>query len=180
VAFGGIVGYPNKASIVIKNCKNQGTISAAQASGGIAGWLEYGEIDNCENSGTIISTAIDCNGISGGIVGILDYGSVSNVLNTGEVEVNNYQNNDRNGGIIGHAYGGKVENAYNIGKLTGGDYIGGVSGRLTSPAQLVNTYYYSDNNSLYGVGGTTSNTQGAVERTDKIFTSLSDFLSWLN
>jgi len=130
---GGITGYCYGA--VVMNSSNSGTIETARNSsgndfGGIAGYINYGRVFNCTNTG-------DVNGYGyvGGIAGyVWQGGKVLNCNNFGSVS----SGQDYAGGICGYLssdaalpYMGEalLVNCYNAGKVTGaGSFTGSLAG----------------------------------------------------
>ena len=87
-ATGGIVGGAWRSDktcvaednkVVIKNCKNTANIEGGWQTGGIAGWMRINiSIENCENSGKIVSNQ----SYSGGILGRGGFDNKNNVKNS--------------------------------------------------------------------------------------------------
>ena len=132
--------------------------------GGVCG-INYGELQNCSNSSTVISNSTSLDG-TGGVCG-RSYGTVRDCKNTGSVSgkgdcvggVCGYNNKigiencfntgsvsgQKNvGGVCGfNQRNGKIENCFNTGSVSGkGDYVGGVCGG--SNGGTTSCYYLSD------------------------------------
>ena len=103
--------------------------SDASYIGGIAGIIEAGgRISNCHVTGTL-SSSNNSSRTVGGIVGYSTWADIEGCSFIGEI---NAPNSFRVGGIVG--YGMTMSNTRNLkgclfsGKITGGTYIGGISG----------------------------------------------------
>jgi hypothetical protein len=110
---GGIVGLSQvvedkdiikKAGVQIRGCENDGKIdTSASVTGGIAGMLDNGKLENCINSGAVEDT--DYGLWTGGIVGSFD--QHINLDNQGDIYIRNCTNTApvtgiaRVGGIVG-------------------------------------------------------------------------------
>ncbi len=143
---GGIVCYAENTDI--RDCSNNGDVTAKQYAGGIAGQIKNNTTINCcYNSGKIYSN--DSNGLYlGGIAGsIAQTAKVSFCFNSGEVYTKGYGA----GGIAGQvAYNAETpENVYNIGVVhcdrTWKNYGSGaiVGGFGNSTAYVLNDSYYA-------------------------------------
>lgn len=130
---GGIVGY-NIGSVT--GCTNGGTVSGSGSYvGGIVG---QGTVDavitNCTNSGTVSGE----DQYVGGIVGE-NLGSVTNCTNSGTVSGTDYYV----GGIAGSiSHRATAIGCYNTADVTGGSYVGGIAGYMSSDfgATITNCY----------------------------------------
>lgn len=140
------------AALVIKNCKNTGSVTAPTGAGGIAG-LSSGSVTNCENTGEVTG-----NGTSiGGIVGEQkEAGEVIGCTNSGAVKNDAAATNYGTGGIIGwvrypasEAGSGRayekqnvitVKGNINTASVEGGNDAGGIVGTVFNYAVV------SDNN----------------------------------
>ncbi|MGD9901615.1 MAG: InlB B-repeat-containing protein [Spirochaetales bacterium] len=147
---GGIVADNRYSDSYVINCINNATITGASNVGGIIGasWEQSGGVipkaENCVNNGTISGTG---NSV-GGIVGKLEWGDIINCTNNGTVLGLNYV-----GGIVGLAednsdetigrtdYLSTVsgnENTNTVTARSGGDYIGGIAGRVDGDVVVTN------------------------------------------
>ena len=130
---GGIVGY-NIGSVT--GCTNGGTVSGSGSYvGGIVG---QGTVDavitNCTNNGTVSGE----DQYVGGIVGE-NLGSVTNCTNSGTVSGTDYYV----GGIAGSiSHRATAIGCYNTADVTGGSYVGGIAGYMSSDfgATITNCY----------------------------------------
>ena len=111
---GGICGYSGTQT----NCYNAGTVSGTYYIGGICG--QYGTQTKCYNIGTVSATQQYAGGIS-------SYGGTQNYCyNAGEVSATY----DGVGGING--YEGSQTSCFNIGNVSGRNYVGGISGQVST------------------------------------------------
>ncbi|MCL2540743.1 MAG: hypothetical protein FWE53_04970 [Firmicutes bacterium] len=136
------VGLFGKISGSISNLGvKESYIRGTFAVGGIAGYgFGFGQIINCYNSGTIVSSGTGSSGlgqsIAGGIAGM---GIIYNCYNTGSVSVAAPSNFIAYaGGIAGtHDESGQIYNCYNSGNVSissgVGRYAGGIVGSNGSP-----------------------------------------------
>ena len=89
--------------------------------GGVCG-INYGELQNCSNSSTVISNDTYLDG-TGGVCG-RSYGTVRDCKNTGSVS----GKGDCVGGVCGYNNKIGIENCFNTGSVSGQKYVGGVCG----------------------------------------------------
>lgn len=118
---GGIVAAVREGNLV--NCHNKNTIVVAKlkVTGGVAGQSTGAKVQQCTNSGEIISKAEKASGGAGGIVGLITAGtSVSDCKNFGKIN----SKGARNGGIVGQSEG-NIEKCMNFGIIDGGMYSNG-------------------------------------------------------
>lgn len=175
----GLFGYVKGATI--SYIKTAGTIVGGNATGGLVGCMENGEVFNCANSATVTGR-----GQVGGIVGYNPdnqmgkiYGTIINdgAINGtnmvgglvgqwhGEWNLNGTygtftNTGDVNGGT-GASVGGiagfadrTIKNAANSGNVVGGTSVGGIAGRCQAPIE--NSYNTGD------VRGTATTSQGEI------------------
>ena len=138
---GGIVGYGSGSFINCTNYDNVGEKeSPAYGIGGIVGYFEDGEINNCINYGNIASsqttyTYPDRDGV-GGIVGTsINRIKISNCKNYGVIDTSLSRNeNNGTGGIVGvnRASSSTVDNCYNFGNVASKTFCGGIVGQFDS------------------------------------------------
>ena len=108
--------------------------------GGICG-ENYGELQNCSNSSTVIG-----NRIAGGVCGYTySGGTVINCKNTGSVRGTNIL-----GGVCG-ANGSKITNCFNKGTVSGQYEVGGVCGANRS--NITNCFNEGTVSGQYNLGG---------------------------
>ena len=134
---GGIIGKIDGES-VIDSCNNTAKIESTGTCGdeygntflgGIVGRSEA-EINNCNNSGEIISVA----SAAGGIVGE-GYKNIVNCTNEGNITVNGVNTGEDStvGGIIGNMKNASILSCINKGKITSeGRKAGGIVGQIYS------------------------------------------------
>ena len=140
--IGGILGWSEKSSSTVSNCKNLGRVTSNTKNaesyhiGGIVGMLgSTNAVRDCENSGEIIGGGNSYNAGTGGIAGSLYSSSVIDTCkNTGRVFAP-----VRAGGIAGFGKmnaSSYIKNCENTGEvassLTSSKYIGGILGYATS------------------------------------------------
>ena len=126
---GSLLGYGiDGAYVTVKNCRNDGDISATQHVGGILGFVQdnYIYAENCVNYGDLTSSTK----YSGGIAAVAGNGSAANIDNDTYMVFKNCQNygkvygtSGRCGGIVAYARGYiVVEGCDNYGEVenTGG------------------------------------------------------------
>ena len=93
--------------------------------GSIAGFIKAGgRISNCHVTGTL-SSSNNSSSIVGGIVGDSNGANIEGCSFIGEI---NAPNSSRVGGIFGNPYDSNLKGCLFSGKITGGKYIGGISG----------------------------------------------------
>ena len=106
----------------INNCTNDGTVignSTGSGAGGVCG-MNYGTVKDCKNTGSVSGTVSRI----GGVCGFFDSGSIENCLNEGTVS----GTNDYTGGVCGYAGGGAIKRSYNTASVSGLNGVGGVCG----------------------------------------------------
>ena len=130
VCVGGVAGQIEYSDV--SNCYNTGTVSGYNFVGGVVGFNYYGTVSNCYNTGTMSEA-----GYVGGVVGENIGGTVSDCYNTGEVSGNNFV-----GGVVGvNCDYGTVSNCHNTGEVIGEGYnVGGVVGRNHNGSTVSNCY----------------------------------------
>ena len=177
----GLFGYVKGEGASISYIKTAGTIVGGNATGGLVGCMENGEIFNCANSATVTGSER-----VGGIVGYNPdnqrgkiYGTI---INNGAINGTNMvgglvgqwhgewnlngtygtftNTGDVNGGT-GASVGGiagfadrTIKNAANSGNVVGGTSVGGIAGRCQAPIE--NSYNTGD------VRGTATTSQGEI------------------
>ena len=130
---GGIVGH-GTADAVITNCTNNGTVSGEdEYVGGIVG-ENLGSVTNCTNSGTVSGDIR-----VGGIAGWQYFVPITNCTNSGIVSGTDYYVGGIAGGI---SHSATVIGCYNTVDVTGGSYVGGIAGYMSSEfgATITNCY----------------------------------------
>lgn len=133
---GGIVGIGKNT--IITNSWVSGDISSKKGyTGGFAGRLNGGSIENSYSTASIHSKADDGNATSsstGGLVGFLDSSNISNSYVTGDVT-----GHTNVGGIVGETIHSRILNSYATGDATGKENIGGFIG-YSSDTDILNSY----------------------------------------
>lgn len=177
----GLFGYVKGEGASISYIKTAGTIVGGNATGGLVGCMENGEIFNCANSATVTGREQ-----VGGIVGYNPdnqrgkiYGTIINdgAINGtnmvgglvgqwhGEWNLNGiygtFTNTGNVNGGTGASVGGiagfadrTIKNAANSGNVVGGTSVGGIAGRCQAPIE--NSYNTGD------VRGTATTSQGEI------------------
>lgn len=177
----GLFGYVKGEGASISYIKTAGTIVGGNATGGLVGCMENGEIFNCANSATVTGREQ-----VGGIVGYNpdnQWGKIyGTIINDGAINGTNMvgglvgqwhgewnlngtygtftNTGDVNGGT-GASVGGiagfadrTIKNAANSGNVVGGTSVGGIAGRCQAPIE--NSYNTGD------VRGTATTSQGEI------------------
>jgi hypothetical protein len=130
----------------INNCTNGGTVignSTGSGAGGVCG-MNYGTVKDCKNTGSVSGTVSNI----GGVCGFFDSGSIENCLNEGTVS----GTNDYTGGVCGQAFGGAIKRSYNTASVSGNNAVGGVCG-LNAGAALEDCYNTGNVGGSKFVGG---------------------------
>ncbi|MEY8367490.1 DUF4430 domain-containing protein [Anaerovoracaceae bacterium 42-11] len=131
--FGGIAGYTYNGSL-IKNCVNEGAVSAeGSQAGGILGYTvgENAKIEDCINKGAVTGGST-----IGGIIGKETYGiEITNCYNTGNVS-----GNADVGGIVGETEKTRFTSCYSSGTVTGGKGFAGKAAK----SSFTKCYYQED------------------------------------
>ena len=132
---GAIAGDVNYVNIT--NCYNTGSVSGHNYYvGGVVAAFDHTNITNCYNIGSVTGSLY-----VGGIVGCNSVGSrnclISNCYNIGNVTVyGTYV-----GGIVGYIYNTNILNCYNTGDILGqNNYVGGIAGTLEDDDVIINCY----------------------------------------
>jgi len=130
---GGIVGQ-GSVDAVITNCTNSGTVSGEdQYVGGIVG-ENLGSVTNCTNT-----AAVSGDVRVGGVAGLQAVAPITNCTNSGTVSGTDYYV----GGIAGSiSHRATAIGCYNTADVTGGSYVGGIAGYMSSDfgATITNCY----------------------------------------
>ena len=130
---GGIVGQ-GTADAVITNCTNNGTVSGEdEYVGGIVG-ESLVSVTNCTNT-----AAVSGDVRVGGIAGLQASAPITNCTNSGTVSGTDYYL----GGIAGSiSHRATAIGCYNTADVTGGSYVGGIAGYMSSDfgATITNCY----------------------------------------
>lgn len=148
-----ICGFASFGQII--NCNVSGTIKGESNVGGIAG-SNWGTIKNCSVDAIINASAGDCGGISGraGNSSWIVF-CKSNTTITG---------GDRVGGLLGSSDMGitMVFNSFSSGTVTGKTYVGGILGYGDNTTRLCNSYTLSKITGDSACGGVVGATEGSI------------------
>lgn len=158
-------GLFNTVSGTIQNLKVAGTVDLggnAGNVGGVAGYLNGGNVQACLNEASIAGK----NNV-GGIVGMNSKGQILLCGNSGEIQASASSLATNAGGIVGSNSGGTLQGCYNVGKIKAAtNYAGGLVGAnaaLLASCYMENCYSAGavDESTLAGaVAGTESGTKG--------------------
>lgn len=109
----------------INNCSNGGTVigNSGSGAGGVCG-MNYGTVKDCKNTGSVSGT-VTC---IGGVCGAFYSGSIENCLNEGTVSGTGDTSNSSYGGVCGRAFGGVIKLSSNTASVSGLNGVGGVCG----------------------------------------------------
>ncbi|MGN0382812.1 MAG: GLUG motif-containing protein, partial [Eubacterium sp.] len=136
---GGICGQNYYGNI--ETCNNNGSIVSGTGNyaGGVCGW-NMGTVINCENTGDVYGGEV-----VGGVCGSIGYqsyeASVKNCSNKGNVTGTGNQV----GGVSGKLTSGSLETSYNIGEVQGSSYVGGVCGYQYGSSSNIDSCYNTGN-----------------------------------
>lgn len=173
---GGIIGQGASAfNKIVKNCTNNGAITASHTAGGLVGYGYYVLVSDSSNSGDVVATDEAATGMyglegssfkfdsgynkgTGGIVGWSQNGSINGCSNSGDVSAAN-----KVGGIAGAQYWTGVANCDNSGNITAsksyakglnfGSAAGGITGWLVNRMDIKDCHNSGDINAKGGCGG---------------------------
>ena len=110
----------------INNCTNDGTVignSTGSGAGGVCG-MNYGTVKDCKNTGSVSGNVSNI----GGVCGAFYSGTIENCLNEGTVSGTGETSKSAYGGVCGHAYGGVIKLSSNTASVSGNNAVGGVCG----------------------------------------------------
>ena len=179
---GGVVGCTRSK---VEKCYNTGKITGGIATGGVAG-AAANIVTKCYNIGKVIGEG---DGGTGGIVGDFMKGitqDISLCYNSGTV-----QGVRTVGGISGYlgaqGYAGKETKCYNKGNVictTNSEKKGEIVGSMANDANVTNCYFYTNDDSRYGVGvinsgGSIETQRAGAKRITNNFNSLDEFITWV-
>ena len=132
---GGLFGYAysDATASYIQDSSSSASIKAEAMVGGLAGQLEYIQMNNCDNEGTTITATkyiIDGSNKYAYVGGYAGKGFIaSNCTNT--VDIDYTAGGSYVGGIMGYSVGSgtyDITGLKNEGKINGADYVGGIFG----------------------------------------------------
>ena len=167
--FCGIFGNTNTIqNLTVKNSYIEGSA----CTGGIAGAVRGGKVENCHNINTIVTMKSGTESV-GGIVGQSSV-NIENCTNEGIVYITgrNAQNRSQAGGIVGISIGSTISNCTNKGNIISGKeaglYVGGICGS-TGADYAVTISNCKNEGTINGVTGTAGivgllSTKGVVEQ----------------
>ena len=104
---------------------------------------------------TVSGIYINRNADNQGLFGYIAYGSIKNI---GVVE-SYIHGAGKVGGIVGKLFTSSVENAYNTGSISGGMYLGGITGSMEYDSSITNVY---NAGSINSINQTKANSGGIV------------------
>ena len=138
--YSGLFGYVGSGGTVQNVGLEGGNITGRDFVGGVAGYIDYGTVTNCYNTGSV--TATSSFDYVGGVVGRNDSGTITNCYNTGSVTATG--SSSCAGGVVGrNDCNGSAGNCYNTGAVKATDsnsYVGGVAGYKYN-STITNCYY---------------------------------------
>ena len=167
--FCGIFGNTNTIqNLTVKNSYIEGSA----CTGGIAGAVRGGKVENCHNINTIVTMKSGTESV-GGIVGQSSV-NIENCTNEGIVYITgrNAQNRSQAGGIVGISIGSTISNCTNKGNIISGKeaglYVGGICGS-TGADYAVTISNCKNEGTINGVTSTAGivgllSTKGVVEQ----------------
>lgn len=169
----GLVGYMYKDAC-IKNLTVEGNAESSGATGGFAGYAQYGLIDNCTSRVNIKLVSSSASNV-GCIAGYMATSTISNCVNEGTIDVNgNTTIKTGFGGIVGSINrSGKVINCENKGDIDGLSCVGGIVGNTSNYAYVIDGCTNSGNISgIYNAAGIIGNAAGYSSRIGTISNSI--------
>lgn len=149
--YTGLFGSISGSSSGVKNLilENVSVTSTEDYTGGVAGQVSLGKVQNCAVSGSVTGTGDSTGGVVGAIAGTASM--VENCAVSGSVDGYRYV-----GGVAGQVTnGGKVQNCYSTANITAtGISYGGVVGAITGTTSTVESCYTTGTVSgAYQTGG---------------------------
>lgn len=184
---GGLIGYNQVVSV--KNCYSTGDVYGTFNSniGGSIGFSTGGAtISDCHAKGTVTDQSVSQDANIGGFIGKLNSGMIKNSYETGNISIlSSSAPYSYIGGMVGSLYSGTIDSCFASGDITAsnvtspsnylnpsiGGFVGYVSGSVSSPATISNSYASGDvtlNPLLYGsnlggfIGGNSNGSYTAV------------------
>ena len=143
----------------LQNCSNSSTVicNMQDGTGGVCGYNNKGTVRDCKNTGSVRGKAP-----LGGVCGVNNSGIIENCFNEGTVSVTVTSFNV--GGVCGNNYSGKIKCSYNTASVSGQYNVGGVCGSSNygTITNCFNEGTVSGQDAVGGVcgakfGGTTTN-----------------------
>lgn len=208
IGTGGIVGY---ATADVTNCKNNGNVTGNNTIGGVAGNVKA-NVTNCSNNGNVTGNdwvggiaasaaniVTECYNTgtvtgkgtagTGGIIGACitkKSQDISLCYNSGTVQAP-----EGAGGIVGYlgaqGYNGKTTKCYNKGKVIcteNNNERGEIVGSMANDANVTNCFYFTSDETRYGVGkindgGDIEAQRAETHQTNIDLKSYNDFIEWI-
>lgn len=153
IVFAGFVGRLKDGVIKNLNISNL-DITGFSHLGGLVGYVNGGEISNCQVSGVIHGQSF-----IGGLIGDSELGLVSNgipvnnIVNDCSSDVDVYATGVAAGGFIGHSYWTNIHSGHSMGEVNGNNEVGGFVGRYNSSGAITDSYSSGNVNGNNGAGG---------------------------
>ena len=156
--------YSAPVENILKNCTNDGTVSGASNTGGIAASMGSGPntITNCVNNGSVTATGEAAGGIIGNASGY-PTNTISRSVNHGKVTAAR-----NSGGIAGRFQSGTLKTCSNDGDITAtaltNNYgVGGIAGSaISNTCTISNSYNMGDITAAAAANRTTAGAGGVV------------------
>ena len=130
----------------LQNCSNSSTVicNMQDGTGGVCGYNNKGTVRDCKNTGSVRGKAP-----LGGVCGVNNRGIIENCFNEGTVSVTVTSFNV--GGVCGNNYNGKIKCSYNTASVSGQYNVGGVCG--SSNYGTITSCYYLSGTATGGING---------------------------
>lgn len=131
----------------LQNCSNSSTVicNMQDGTGGVCGYNNKGTVRDCKNTGSVRGKAP-----LGGVCGVNNSGIIENCFNEGTVSVTVTSFNV--GGVCGNNYNGKIKCSYNTASVSGQYNVGGVCGS-SNYGTITNCFNEGTVNGQDAVGG---------------------------
>lgn len=147
----------------IENCYATGTVVGTSNSGGLLGWLLYGNLNTC-----FANVSVKATGYVGGLIGSIQGSVVSNSYCLGSVIKNNEFSSYLTwlGGFIGSTYeSSTVTNCYSTGLIGTANITGGFMGAIDASTSSSSACFWDK-----GTSGITSSAAGTDKTTAEMKT----------
>ncbi len=130
----------------LQNCSNSSTVicNMQDGTGGVCGYNNKGTVRDCKNTGSVRGKAP-----LGGVCGVNNSGIIENCFNEGTVSVTVTSFNV--GGVCGNNYSGKIKCSYNTASVSGQYNVGGVCG--SKFGGTITSCYYLSGTATGGING---------------------------
>jgi|GEM_PF-4834862 len=151
----GLFGRTHLANIRNLRLSNVHITSTAPETGGLAGSIYYGRIENVHVEGTIHSTSHTVGGLAGNLIGDAEYIATDTKV-FGSYSV---------GGIAGILeYGRSIEHSYTKGSVEAAVWVaGGIAGNAQVQSTIRNSYVLADVTASSRVGGIAGAAYGVID-----------------